>query len=103
MPRFCSTLLIKIKLVLYSHVPHPVHSSAARLCQQKGFQFQNQSAGNSEISEEMAMAMVRSGALRTALRGGSRASAPPKRPFASSAHHDDARKSLSLSHAHRLV
>ncbi|XP_059440519.1 cytochrome c oxidase subunit 6a, mitochondrial [Corylus avellana] len=38
----------------------------------------------------MAMAMVRSGALRTALRGGSRASAPPKRSFSSSAHHDDA-------------
>ncbi|XP_030923617.1 cytochrome c oxidase subunit 6a, mitochondrial [Quercus robur] len=38
----------------------------------------------------MAMAMVRSGLLRTALRGGSRPSAPPKRNFASSAHHDDA-------------
>lgn len=39
----------------------------------------------------MAMAMVRSGLLRTALRGGSRSpSAPPKRGFASSAHHDDA-------------
>ena len=40
----------------------------------------------------MAMAMVRSGLLRTALRGGSRPSAPPKRNFASSAHHDDACK-----------
>ncbi|PON92140.1 Cytochrome c oxidase, subunit VIa [Trema orientale] len=38
----------------------------------------------------MAMAMVRSGLLRTALRGGSRAPAPPKRNFSSSAHHDDA-------------
>ncbi|KAK9285558.1 hypothetical protein L1049_024753 [Liquidambar formosana] len=36
----------------------------------------------------MAMAMARCG-LRTALRGGNR-SAPPKRTFASSAHHDDA-------------
>ncbi|TXG59993.1 hypothetical protein EZV62_014566 [Acer yangbiense] len=36
----------------------------------------------------MAMAMVRSGLLRTALRGGSKTS--PKRGFASSAHHDDA-------------
>ncbi|KAK9949239.1 hypothetical protein M0R45_004772 [Rubus argutus] len=38
----------------------------------------------------MAMAMLRSGALRTALRGGSRPSAPPKRSFSSSASHDDA-------------
>ncbi|XP_044469286.1 cytochrome c oxidase subunit 6a, mitochondrial-like [Mangifera indica] len=39
----------------------------------------------------MAMAMVRSGFLRTALRGGSRApAASPKRGFASSGHHDDA-------------
>ncbi|XP_031275246.1 cytochrome c oxidase subunit 6a, mitochondrial isoform X2 [Pistacia vera] len=39
----------------------------------------------------MAMAMVRSGVLRTALRGGSRTSAAPlKRGFASSGHHDDA-------------
>uniref|UniRef100_A0ABL6V9Z9 Uncharacterized protein n=1 Tax=Cannabis sativa TaxID=3483 RepID=A0ABL6V9Z9_CANSA len=37
----------------------------------------------------MAMAMVRSG-LRTALRGGSRAPAQPKRNFSSSGHHDDA-------------
>ncbi|KAH7566751.1 hypothetical protein JRO89_XS08G0227500 [Xanthoceras sorbifolium] len=43
----------------------------------------------------MAMAMVRSGLLRTALRGGSRtSSAPPKRGFASSGHHDDACKLL---------
>lgn len=41
----------------------------------------------------MAMAMVRSGFLRTALRGGSRApAASPKRGFASSGHHDDACK-----------
>ncbi|KAF5454296.1 hypothetical protein F2P56_023972 [Juglans regia] len=46
----------------------------------------------------MAMAMVRSGLLRTALRGGSRPSAPVKRNFSSSARHDDARESsLSLS------
>ncbi|EXB78240.1 hypothetical protein L484_007758 [Morus notabilis] len=38
----------------------------------------------------MAMASIRSGLLRTALRGGSRAPAPPKRNFSSSAHHDDA-------------
>ncbi|XP_044489710.1 cytochrome c oxidase subunit 6a, mitochondrial-like [Mangifera indica] len=39
----------------------------------------------------MAMAMVRSGVLRTALRRGSRTSAaPPKRGFASSGHQDDA-------------
>ncbi|KAL6222755.1 hypothetical protein ACLB2K_006146 [Fragaria x ananassa] len=38
----------------------------------------------------MAMAMLRSGALRTALRGGSRSSAQPKRSFSSSAGHDDA-------------
>ncbi|KAB1202019.1 Cytochrome c oxidase subunit 6a, mitochondrial [Morella rubra] len=38
------------------------------------------------------MAMVRSGLLRTSLRGGSRVSAPPKRTFASSAHHDDTRE-----------
>ncbi|XP_022741944.1 cytochrome c oxidase subunit 6a, mitochondrial-like [Durio zibethinus] len=38
----------------------------------------------------MAMASVRSGLLRTALRGGSRPSAPLKRGFASSSHHDDA-------------
>ncbi|XP_021802417.1 cytochrome c oxidase subunit 6a, mitochondrial [Prunus avium] len=38
----------------------------------------------------MAMSMVRSAALRTALRGGSRSSAPPKRSFSSSAAHDDA-------------
>ncbi|XVF17455.1 hypothetical protein REPUB_Repub10bG0123500 [Reevesia pubescens] len=38
----------------------------------------------------MAMASVRSGLLRTALRGGCRPSAPPKRGFASSSHHDDA-------------
>ncbi|XP_041022310.1 cytochrome c oxidase subunit 6a, mitochondrial-like [Juglans microcarpa x Juglans regia] len=40
----------------------------------------------------MAMAMVRSGLLRNALRGASRPSAPSKRTFASSAHHDDARE-----------
>ncbi|KAF5454294.1 hypothetical protein F2P56_023971 [Juglans regia] len=40
----------------------------------------------------MAMAMVRSGLLRTALRGGSRPSAPVKRNFSSSARHDDARE-----------
>ncbi|KAK3211047.1 hypothetical protein Dsin_015753 [Dipteronia sinensis] len=39
----------------------------------------------------MSKSMVRSGLLRTALRGGSKiSSAPPKRGFASSAHHDDA-------------
>ncbi|GKU94958.1 hypothetical protein SLEP1_g8379 [Rubroshorea leprosula] len=38
----------------------------------------------------MAMASLRSGFLRTALRGGSRSSVPPKRGFASSSHHDDA-------------
>ncbi|KAH1113618.1 hypothetical protein J1N35_006996 [Gossypium stocksii] len=38
----------------------------------------------------MAMASVRSGLLRAALRGGSRPTAPPKRGFASSSHHDDA-------------
>ncbi|PON35630.1 Cytochrome c oxidase, subunit VIa [Parasponia andersonii] len=38
----------------------------------------------------MAMSMVRSGLLRTALRGGSRAPALPKRNFSSSAHPDDA-------------
>ncbi|KAK8305030.1 hypothetical protein V6Z11_D03G034100 [Gossypium hirsutum] len=38
----------------------------------------------------MAMASVRSGLLRAALRGGSRRTAPPKRGFASSSHHDDA-------------
>ncbi|KAJ8769321.1 hypothetical protein K2173_002525 [Erythroxylum novogranatense] len=38
----------------------------------------------------MASALIRSGALRTALRGGSRAS--PKRGFSSSAHHDDAQE-----------
>ncbi|CAL9002035.1 unnamed protein product [Prunus brigantina] len=38
----------------------------------------------------MAMSMVRSAALRTALRRGSRSSAPPKRSFSSSAAHDDA-------------
>ncbi|GLT28311.1 hypothetical protein SLA2020_032530 [Shorea laevis] len=43
-------------------------------------------------SEEMTMACLRSGFLRTALRGGSHSSAPPKRGFASSFHHDDARK-----------
>ncbi|KAG6646885.1 hypothetical protein I3843_07G038900 [Carya illinoinensis] len=40
----------------------------------------------------MAMAMVRSSLLRTALRGGSRPSAPVKRNFSSSARHDDARE-----------
>ncbi|XP_041017459.1 cytochrome c oxidase subunit 6a, mitochondrial-like isoform X2 [Juglans microcarpa x Juglans regia] len=40
----------------------------------------------------MAMAMVRCGLLRTALRGGSRPSAPVKRNFSSSARHDDARE-----------
>ncbi|XVE98404.1 hypothetical protein REPUB_Repub03eG0103800 [Reevesia pubescens] len=38
----------------------------------------------------MAMVSVRYGLLRTALRGGSCPSAPPKRSFASSSHHDDA-------------
>ncbi|XP_052876863.1 cytochrome c oxidase subunit 6a, mitochondrial-like isoform X1 [Gossypium arboreum] len=38
----------------------------------------------------MAMASVRSGLLRTALRGGSRPPAPPKRGFSSSPNHDDA-------------
>ncbi|KAH7520359.1 hypothetical protein FEM48_Zijuj08G0135600 [Ziziphus jujuba var. spinosa] len=39
----------------------------------------------------MAMAMVRSALLRNSMRGGSRVpSAPPKRNFASSSHHDDA-------------
>ncbi|KAL5556722.1 hypothetical protein UlMin_038958 [Ulmus minor] len=40
----------------------------------------------------MAMSMVRSAVLRTAMRGGSRspAPAPAKRNFSSSAHHDDA-------------
>ncbi|RYR28995.1 hypothetical protein Ahy_B01g053240 isoform B [Arachis hypogaea] len=38
----------------------------------------------------MATALVRSGLLRTALRGGARNPAAPKRNFASSAHHDDA-------------
>ncbi|GLT56709.1 hypothetical protein SLA2020_297330 [Shorea laevis] len=39
-------------------------------------------------SEEMVMTSLRSGFLRTALRGGSRSSAPPKRGFAFSSHHD---------------
>merc|ERR1712071_23808 len=43
-----------------------------------------------ERSFEMAIAVVRSALLRTAMRGGSRASAPSKRTFSSSAHHDDA-------------
>ncbi|RYR78456.1 hypothetical protein Ahy_A01g003272 isoform B [Arachis hypogaea] len=38
----------------------------------------------------MATALVRSGLLRTALRGGARNPAAPNRNFASSAHHDDA-------------
>ncbi|KAJ7952695.1 Cytochrome c oxidase subunit 6a, mitochondrial-like protein [Quillaja saponaria] len=38
----------------------------------------------------MAFAGVRSSLLRAGLRGGSRSSAPPKRTFSSSAHHDDA-------------
>ncbi|GMI67993.1 hypothetical protein like AT4G37830 [Hibiscus trionum] len=38
----------------------------------------------------MAMASVRSGLLRAALRGGSRPAAPPKRGFSSSSQHDDA-------------
>uniref|UniRef100_A0A2P2JTR6 Cytochrome c oxidase subunit 6a n=1 Tax=Rhizophora mucronata TaxID=61149 RepID=A0A2P2JTR6_RHIMU len=38
----------------------------------------------------MATVLMRSGVLRAALRGGSKVSAPPKRGFASSAHHDDA-------------
>ncbi|GMN34172.1 hypothetical protein TIFTF001_004544 [Ficus carica] len=38
----------------------------------------------------MAMATIRSGLLRTSLRGSSRAPAPPKRNFSSSARHDDA-------------
>ncbi|GLT80015.1 hypothetical protein SLA2020_514780 [Shorea laevis] len=38
----------------------------------------------------MVMASLRSGFLRTALRGGSRSSTPPKRGFAFSSHHDDA-------------
>ncbi|KAB2617657.1 cytochrome c oxidase subunit 6a [Pyrus ussuriensis x Pyrus communis] len=40
----------------------------------------------------MAMAMVRGAGLRTALRGGSRSVAPPKRSFSSSAGHNDARE-----------
>ncbi|GAV88134.1 COX6A domain-containing protein [Cephalotus follicularis] len=41
----------------------------------------------------MVMAMMRSGFLRTAIRGGSRTpTAPPRRGFASSSHHDDARE-----------
>ncbi|GLT64873.1 hypothetical protein SLA2020_373380 [Shorea laevis] len=43
-------------------------------------------------SEEMVMSSLRSGFLQTALRGGSRSSAPPKRGFAFSSHHDDAHK-----------
>ncbi|KAH1097161.1 hypothetical protein J1N35_014082 [Gossypium stocksii] len=38
----------------------------------------------------MAMASMRSGLLQAALRDGSRPTAPPKRGFASSSHHDDA-------------
>ncbi|XP_061351645.1 cytochrome c oxidase subunit 6a, mitochondrial [Gastrolobium bilobum] len=38
----------------------------------------------------MATALVRSGFLRTALRGGARGATTPKRNFASSGHHDDA-------------
>ncbi|XP_028764268.1 cytochrome c oxidase subunit 6a, mitochondrial isoform X2 [Neltuma alba] len=38
----------------------------------------------------MATALVRSTLLRTALRGGGRGSAVPRRNFSSSAHHDDA-------------
>ncbi|XWS41711.1 hypothetical protein CRYUN_Cryun17cG0106200 [Craigia yunnanensis] len=41
----------------------------------------------------MAMASVRSAFLRTARRGGSCPSVPPKRGFASSSHHDDASES----------
>ncbi|KAI9074636.1 hypothetical protein K1719_043477 [Acacia pycnantha] len=37
----------------------------------------------------MAMAMVRSNLLRAAVRGKPRSSAPPRRNFASSSHHDD--------------
>lgn len=45
--------------------------------------------------KKMSMAMVRSGLLQTALRRVSSASsAPPKRGFASSAHHDDACKTF---------
>ncbi|CAN6698142.1 unnamed protein product [Malus baccata var. baccata] len=40
----------------------------------------------------MATAMFRSAGLRTALRGGSRSAAPPRRSFSSSAGHDDARE-----------
>ncbi|ESW27779.1 hypothetical protein PHAVU_003G231600 [Phaseolus vulgaris] len=38
----------------------------------------------------MATSLVRSGFLRTALRGGARGSQVPKRNFSSAAHHDDA-------------
>lgn len=49
----------------------------------------------SEEKKKMSMAMVRSGLLRTTLRRVSSASsAPPKRGFASSAHHDDACKTF---------
>ncbi|KAM1069441.1 hypothetical protein ACFX13_001389 [Malus domestica] len=40
----------------------------------------------------MAMAMFRYAGFQTALRGGSRSAAPPRRSFSSSAGHDDARE-----------
>ncbi|GMI79964.1 hypothetical protein like AT4G37830 [Hibiscus trionum] len=44
----------------------------------------------------MAMASVRSGLFRAALHGGSRPTAPSKRGFASSSHHDDAYETTKL-------
>lgn len=45
----------------------------------------------------MATSLVRSGFLRTALRGGARGSQVPKRNFSSAGHHDDACKYLIIS------
>jgi len=45
----------------------------------------------------MATSLVRSGFLRTALRGGARGSQAPKRNFSSAGHHDDACKYLIIS------
>ncbi|OAY35656.1 cytochrome c oxidase subunit 6a, mitochondrial [Manihot esculenta] len=45
----------------------------------------------------MASAITRSGLLRNTLRGGSRASAPTKRRFSSSAHNDDAYEAAEAS------